>query len=154
MVERLLIYLFLLVIIIFCLIANQYLINNQSAIENFGTQSKNTFIWFSLKGCPHCVNVEKSGEFSKLQKKYKSSEKISVLYVECSKAQDPLLCYLKNENSNKIVGSENKAKKIYEKYEAKIQGFPTFLFVKNGEVMTYNSERTYNNFVQFLESKS
>ena len=149
MLERLLTYIFLLVIIIFCLIANQYLINDQ-VMENFGNKRKNTFIWFSLKGCPHCVNVDKSGEFSKLQKKYKNSDKIAVLYIECAKSQNSLSCYLKDENSNKIAGSENEAKKMYEEYKAKIQGFPTFLFVRNGKIINYDSERTYEEFVKFF----
>ena len=153
-------YVLLIVVIICCLFLNQYLLNN-TVVENFyQNNSQNndvTFYFFSMKGCPHCTNVDSSGEFTKLANEYSPKEvnnrNVFAKNIEISRTNNNNTdVYFRNSSGERIPGTEAQAKKIYDKCKNKISGYPSFLLIKDGNIVQYDSGRDYNSFTTFINN--
>ena len=107
-----------------CLFLNQYLLN--ISIERFSQGNNNNnnnnnnanFYFFSMKGCPHCTNVDKSGEFKKLANEYSPKQvngtNVTANNIEIARtANNQQDIYMKDANGNRIPGADQQAKKIY-----------------------------------------
>ena len=143
-------------LIIGCLIFNQYLINIL-VVEKFVQNNDATFYFFSMKGCPHCTSVDKSGEFNKLADEYSPKEvnnrNVFAKNIEIARTvNNNTDVYFKNSNGDRIPGTDAQAKKIYDKCKNKINGYPSFLLIKDAEIIQYDSGRDYASFNNFINN--
>ena len=60
--------------------------------------------------------------------------------------------YFKNSNGDRIPGTDAQAKKIYDKCKNKINGYPSFLLIKDAEIIQYDSGRDYASFNNFINN--
>lgn len=77
-------------------------------------------MFFSKKGCPHCVKFEKI--WDKLNKKFKN------------------IHFMKVDGHN--------CPKLKKKYN--ITQYPTLVLIKNGKSVQFENKRTYPNIVNFI----
>lgn len=103
------------------------ILNNQEDTENFTTSNKE-IVLFSMKGCSHCEKLQPYWDL-----------------------------FVKNYGNNQFVELKqvyfDDKPEIVKRYG--VNGFPTILGLENGEkVKEFNSERTYENLVLFLNEMS
>jgi thiol-disulfide isomerase/thioredoxin len=118
-------YKFMIVVAIVMLISFIYLYNKNK--ENFESNDNIQVILFKMKGCSHCTQF--LPEFNKFKENISNENKpVNVQIIDA-------------EDDQQI-----------SKYN--IKGFPTVLFIKNGQEFTYDGNRNAEDLMNYLNKMS